>query len=201
MNRLIATAIEQAHQLGTSGAPFPDDDVVLIVRAQGARLVDREMPVETSTARPRKHLRNNGTTTTEVVRPVRPPVVPDPAHNARFDAGARLLTLKSFLSANAIRSTNSTSGIDWCSSNNSTPCAVGHISVPVLVAAMGGNTGLRDNEMVYEMATSRDKDFVIVEGATHNIAPCTECETRPGQYSNSTRNFFNYVARWMRGRF
>jgi hypothetical protein len=127
--------------------------------------------------------------------------VPDPAQNARFDAGARLLTLKSFLTANAIRSTNSTSGIDWCSSNNSTPCAVGHIRVPVLVAAMGGNTGLRDNEMLYEMATSRDKDFVVVEGATHNIEPCTECETRPGQYGNSTRNFFNYVTRWINARF
>ena len=95
------------------------------------------------------------------------------------------LTLKSFLTANAIRSTNSMTGIDWCSSNNSTPCAVGQIARPLLVAAMGGNTGLRDNEMLYEMASSRDKDFFVVEGATHNIEPCTECESRKGQYGNA----------------
>ena len=50
---------------------------------------------------------------------------------------------------------------------------------------MGGNTGLRDNEMLYEMAASRDKDFIVVEGATHNLEPCTECEA--GKDSSATR--------------
>jgi hypothetical protein len=124
-----------------------------------------------------------------------------PAGNRLFAGGARLLTLRSFLTTNAIRSTHSMTGVDWCSSNSSTPCAVGQIGVPVLVAAMGGNTGLRDNEMLYEMAASRDKDFVAVEGANHNMLPCTECETQKNQYGNATRNFFNYVARWMNSRF
>jgi hypothetical protein len=92
-------------------------------------------------------------------------------------------------------------GIDWCSSNSSTPCAVGKISVPLLVAAMGGNTGIRDNEMLYDMAASKDKDFIVVEGATHNIEPCADCETRKGEYGNVTKNFFNYVAKWITSRF
>jgi pimeloyl-ACP methyl ester carboxylesterase len=150
MNRLIASAVDQASRLGTGGAPFP---------------------------------RMN------------------PEGNRLFDGGARMLTLRSFLTTNAIRSTDAVKGIDWCSSNNSTPCALGEIGVPILVAAMGGNTGLRDNEMLYEMAASRDKDFVVVEGATHNIQPCTECETRKDQYGNVKRNFFNYVVRWMNSRF
>ena len=29
----------------------------------------------------------------------------------------------------------------------------------------------------------------------------TACETVPGQYSNSQRNFFDYVARWIDARF
>jgi hypothetical protein len=201
MNRLIALAIEQANRLGTAGAPFPDDNLFLIVRAQGARLSDPETFAGTATAEPRKHLKNDGRIVTEIVRPVRPPARPEPANNARFEGGARLPTLRSFLSANAIRSTDSISGIDWCSSNSSTPCAVGQIAVPVLVAAMGGNTGLRDNERLYDMASARDKDFVVVEGATHNIEPCTECETRKGQYGNATKNFFNYVTRWIGSRF
>ena len=198
MNRLIASAVDQAHRLGGPGAPFPDDNVFLIVRAAGARLADNEAG---STVEPRKHLKNTGAIVTEVVKSSRPPAATDPAQNATFDGGARLLTLRSFLTGNAIRSANSMTGIDWCSSNSSTPCAVGQISVPLLVAAMGGNTALRDNEMLYEMAASRDKDFIVVEGATHNIGPCTECEARPGQYGNATKNFFNYVAKWIGARF
>jgi pimeloyl-ACP methyl ester carboxylesterase len=201
MNRLIAAAIAQASQLGSDRGPFPDDNAFLIVRAQGARLVDSETVAETATIKPRKLLRNNGSTVTQIVQSVRPAVRPNPAQNATFEGGARLLTLKSFLTANAIRATHSMTGLDWCSTNNSTPCAIGQIGVPLLVSAMGGNTGLRDGEWLYEMAASRDKDFFILEGATHNIDPCVECETRKGEYSNSARNFFNYVRDWMNARF
>ena len=201
MNRLIAAAVARASQLGSDRGPFPDNDLVLIVRGQGARLVDSETLAATATSRPRKLLKNNGSIVTEIVRSVRPPVRPNPAQNATFDGGARLLTLKSFLTANAIRSTNSMTGIEWCSSNNSTPCALGQISVPLLVSAMGGNTGIRDNEWLYEGATSRDKDFFVLDGATHNMEPCVECETRKGEYSNVVRNFFNYLRDWMNQRF
>ena len=201
MNRLIAGATAAASQLGTDRGPFPDDNVVLIVRAAGARLADADVVADTATASPRKLLRNNGAIATQIVRTVRPPSKPNPALNGTFEGGARLLTLKSFLTANAIRATNSMTGVDWCSSNNSTPCAVQHISVPLLVSAMGGNTGIRDNEWLYEQAASRDKDFFVLEGATHNIDPCTECETRKGEYGNSVRNFFNYLRDWINTRF
>lgn len=201
MNRLIATAAARASQLGSDRGPFPDNDLVLIVRGQGARLVDSETLAETATSKPRKLLKNNGSIVSEIVRSVRPPGRHNPAQNATFDGGARLLTLKSFLTANAIRSTNSMTGIDWCSSNSSTPCALAQIGVPLLVSAMGGNTGIRDNEWLYEGAASRDKDFFVLDGATHNMEPCVECETRKGEYSNVVRNFFNYVRDWMNQRF
>jgi pimeloyl-ACP methyl ester carboxylesterase len=199
MNRLIGMAIEQATKLGTPAAPFPDDNAFLIVRASGARLIDSAE--STATTEPRKLLKNNGAVVTEIVKSSRPPATAAPQQNATFNGGARLLTLRSFLTANAIKSTNSLTGIDWCSSNSSTPCAVGKINVPLLVAAMGGNTGIRDNEMLYDMAVSKDKDFIVVEGATHNIEPCTDCETRKGEYGNVTKNFFNYVAKWITTRF
>ena len=201
MNRLIAAAANQAAQLGTPRAPFPDDNIFFIVRASGARLVDASTRADSSTSQPRKLMKNNEKIVTEVVQPVRPVTPAQAALNSQFEGGARLLTLKSFLTANAIRSTNAMTGIEWCSSNNSTPCAVGSIGVPLLVAAMGGNTSLRDNEMLYEMSVSRDKDFIVVEGATHNIEPCAECGTHKGQYGNATRNFFNYVSRWISSRF
>jgi pimeloyl-ACP methyl ester carboxylesterase len=201
MNRLIATAAAAATKLGTDRAPFPDDDAFLIVRASGARLPDEDVVADTATVSPRKLLKNNGSIATQIIRTVRPFAAPNPLTNGTFESGARLLTLKSFLTANAIRSSNAMTGVEWCSTNNSTPCAVQQIAVPLLVSAMGGNTGIRDNEWLYEQAASRDKDFFVLEGATHNIEPCTECETRKGEYNNCVRNFFNYVRDWINNRF
>src|SRR5207247_2295594 len=86
------------------------------------------------------------------------------------------------------------------STNNSTVCAVQSISVPVLFAAMGAHYFIRDNERQYDMARSKDKDLIVIEGANHGLTPCTRCEQTPGQYSNTVKNFFDYVAKWMNDR-
>ena len=72
---------------------------------------------------------------------------------------------------------------------------------PTLVTAMGAHYFIRDSEIHYEKSASRDKDFIVIEGATHGISPCTACETTPGQYANSEKNFFDYVTRWVAARF
>jgi hypothetical protein len=41
--------------------------------------------------------------------------------------------------------------------------------VPILGAADGEFYLMRDNEIHYELAASRDKDFIVVEGADHNM--------------------------------
>jgi hypothetical protein len=140
---------------------------------------------------------------TEVVKSVR---VADPElaqDNATYDIGTLKVSVRSFLSSNAIRATHSIdyNQIDWCTSNNSTPCAIEKISIPMLIAAMGGHYFIRDSEMFYERAKSTDKDFIVIEGATHGFGTCTACEQFPGQYSNATRNFFDYVRDWINARF
>ena len=52
-------------------------------------------------------------------------------------------------------------------------------------------------EIHYEIAASKDKDFVVIEGPTHAITPCTACEKIPGQYSNATKNWADYMKRWI----
>ena len=61
--------------------------------------------------------------------------------------------LSFFLSA-AIRATNSMDGVVWCSTHNSVPFAVQHISVPILITGMQGNYFMRDDEIHYELAAS-----------------------------------------------
>jgi pimeloyl-ACP methyl ester carboxylesterase len=201
MNRLIASALQKMQQIQRDGSPYPDDDVFLVVRGEGARLMELDPSIHHSTSKPQKLLRNDGSIVTQIVESVRPAGSITPARNASFNGGTRLLTVRSFLSANAIRATDSMDGIDWCSSNNSTPCALQSISVPVLITAMGGHYFIRDNEIHYEMAASKDKDFVVIEGATHGITRCAACEKTPEQYSNVTRNWADYVQRWINARF
>ena len=154
-----------------------------------------------STARPEKLLRNDGSVKTEIVHSVAVSQPDLAVTNRAFDTGTKLFTLKSFLSANATRATNSRDGIDYCSSNNSTTCAVQSISVPVLFAAMGAHYFIRDNERHYDMAASKDKDFIVIEGALHGFGPCTACEHEKGQYSNTVRNLFDYIRDWTNKRF
>jgi hypothetical protein len=66
---------------------------------------------------------------------------------------------------------------------------------------MGGHYFIRDSEEFFDMAASRDKDFVVIEGATHNGTTCTRCERTPGQYANATKNLFDLMQRWTKERF
>ena len=201
MNRLIDAARQRLAAMTRGADAYPDDDVFPIVRGEGARLMEIDPSVHHATKERRKLIRNDGSVVTQIVESVRPVGRGSEALNAAFGTGTRLLTLRSFLSANAIRAKDSMDDIDWCSSNNSTPCALQHISVPLLVTAMGAHYFVRDNEIHYEMAASKDKDFVVIEGATHGIRACTACERTPGQYGNSVRNFFDYVSGWIKARY
>jgi len=201
MNRLIDLARSRQAAMKARTDPYPDDDVFPIVRGELARLMEIDPSVHHATRRPEKLLKNDGTVSTQIVESVRPVGRGSEALNAAFATGTRLLTIKSFLSANAIRARDSMDDIDWCSSNNSTPCALKSVTIPLLVTAMSGHYFVRDNEIHYEVAASKDKDFVVIEGATHGLQPCAACEKTPGQYANATRNFFDYVARWIGQRF
>jgi hypothetical protein len=210
MNRLIDEALEIVRRMEKGEYPYPDDADFPVPRAGRALggagqagLFHLDPSVFCCTLEPRKLLKNDGSIVTEIVKSVR---VPDPElaqDNATYDIGTLKVSVRSFLSSNAIRATHSIdyNQIDWCTSNNSTPCAIEQISIPMLIAAMGGHYFIRDSEMFYERAKSADKDFIVIEGATHGFGTCTACEQFPGQYSNATRNFFDYVRDWINARF
>jgi hypothetical protein len=211
MNRLIDIARDKLDRIKRNAYGYPDDDIMIIPRGGNpgagagadARLFVTEPDIAAinSTARPVKLLRNDGTVANEIVKSV---FVANPGvarGNVRFRTGTKVFTLRSFMSAQAVRAKNAVDDIDYCSTNNSTVCAVQSISVPVMFAAMGAHYFIRDNELQFEMAHSKDKDFVVIEGATHGFTPCAPCETSPGQYSNTVRNLFDYMANWLNERF
>jgi hypothetical protein len=209
MNKFIDEALAKRALIEAGVYRYPDNDIIIIPRAGGtfaggggnANLQQLDLSVHHSTVKPQKLLKNDGSIAKQIVESVRVASPELAQTNATFDSGTKIFTITSFLSANAIRSTHSLDDIDWCSSNNSVPCAVQRISVPVLFTAMGAFYFIRDNEIHYDMATSGDKDFVVIEGALHGFTPCTACEQFPGQYSNTVKNLFDYVAAWINARF
>jgi hypothetical protein len=210
MNTLIDTAVAGLEK-GKAGGLFTDDDV-LVIRGGGNPgsgdagraflfVMDPSIPALATTVRPEKLLKNDGTIATQIITSVKA-ADPDLVKNNRtFDHGTKVYTWRSFLSSNAVRAKDSVEDIDFCSSNNMAACAVKSISVPILIAAMGAHDFVRDDEKMFDATSSKDKDFITVEGAVHGFTPCKRCETTPGQYSNTMKNLFDYTASWINKRF
>ena len=202
LNRLIDEALDIQQAIAAGKYPYTDDAPFIIGRSTSAKLFTLDTSILHSTVSPRALLKNDGSIDdTHIVESVRLPVPANAEANDTFDDGGKLLTVKSFLSTNAIFSTNSIDGIDYCSSNDSTPCNVQQVSVPVLFNAMGAYYFIRDNEIHYDLAKSQDKEFIVIAGLVHGITPCNECPGGP--YNNSQKNFYDHVASWLNkpGRF
>ena len=206
MNRLIALASKQWQEIQEGKGPYPDDAPFNSFGFDGARLLSLDLSIRHTTIRPAKFLKNDGTIVTEIVPSMAPPRPELAKANQTFHEGTQGgLTLKSFLSSNAIRATDSMDEkkMDLCSTNNSTPCMLQSVNAPLLIAAMQASFQnlVQDMEVNYSYAKSQDKDLIVVEGATTNITPCNNCGGSPGQYSNVTKNFFDYAAKWINARF
>ena len=209
LNRWIDRALLMRRLMKEGKWTYPDNDAIIIPRGndRSTNIFAMDTSILCCTTRPQKLLKNDGTIVTQVIKTVRPPDTSRAKMNGTFGdgsfnlGGTRVLTLTSFLSANAIRATDSLdySKIDWCSTNISVPCALKTITVPVLIAAMQGHYFITDSEYFLDTAKSADKEFITIEGASHGLTPCRDCEGGP--YNNSVKNLFDYVAKWINARF
>jgi len=87
--------------------------------------------------------------------------------NATFDDGAKDLTVTSFLSANAIRATDSLDNDQMIGAPAITPRhgALRVITKPLLITNMGAHYFMSDGEYFLSQAKSSDKDFITIEGS------------------------------------
>jgi hypothetical protein len=210
LNRWIDKALLIRQLMKEGKWTYPDNDSFVIPRGndRSTNIFAMDTSVLCCTKRAHKLLKNDGTIVTQIIKTVRPPDTTRAKMNGTFgdtsfnNGGARVLTIKSFLSANAIRSTNSLDydKIDWCSTNISVPCALKNaITVPLLIGAMQGHYFITDSEYFMDIAKSKDKDFFALEGAVHGFTPCNECAGGP--YNNSVKNLFDYVSKWVNERY
>lgn len=197
---LIARAQTQEAAMKAAGMTNAYQDIILVPTTSTTAWLSRMDPDidgARSTARPERLLRNDGTFVTQKITSVG-------VTTARGD-GKKLETqtfyIPAYLSSHATRAKDSQGDIDYCSSNDSSICAAGFVSVPAMIAAMGGYLFVRDGERLYDNTASNDKEFFVLEGAVHGFTPCEACAATPGQYGNSVKNLFDYIKRWVDKRF
>ena len=191
MNRLIDLASDRLQQINDGKDIYTDDAPFDIPGFDNARLLSLDLTVRHTTVQPEKLLKNDGTIVTQIIESIAPPRPELAQLNSTFSQGARGgLTVRSFLSSNAIRATNSMdeNQIDLCSSNNSTPCMLQQVKAPLLAAANQASFQnlIQEVEINYLYSNSKDKDFIVVEGATTGVTPCTNCALPASAYSNVT---------------
>jgi len=92
-------------------------------------------------------------------------------------------------------------GVDWNSSNTSTPANLAGVRVPLLIMGMTGFYWMVVQETFYDYASSQDKTLVFVEGASHGATPCRACKSTPGEFGDTVKRAFDYAADWLRDRF
>jgi hypothetical protein len=206
MNRLIEVAQRQLKQIESGNALYSDDAPFNIPGFDNARLMSLDSTIRHTTAQPQRLLKNDGTVVKQLVESVAPARPELAKLNRTFGEGARGgLTVRSFLSSNAIRSTDSMDEkqIFLCSSNNSTPCMLQSVSVPLLAVAHQASFQnlIQEVEFNYLSTRSNDKDFIVIEGSMTSIGACTNCATPASEYSNAKKNFFDYAAKWIKVRF
>lgn len=210
MNDWIDRAQHEQALIAEGNWRFPDDDSIIVAAAGGsvagggneAAIFKPDNQIWCCTIKPEKVLTNSGAVVTENYTSVRLPDPSDYPGILSFDTGSKNLTVTSFLTANAIRATDALdyNRIDWCSTNDSVPCAIAHFKQPVLMIGMGAYYFFPDMERYYlNYSASPDKTFVIAAGLVHGLTPCGNCPGGP--YDNMENNLWNYIASWISARF
>jgi pimeloyl-ACP methyl ester carboxylesterase len=195
MRGLIDQAQKQQAAIKAGGLTRANGDMILIPSTKASGWISRlDSDVEgaRNTIRPEKLLKNDGSIVTQMINSVAVTTAPADLKTLH----THFYTAKAFLMAHAIRAQDSQGDVDYCSTNSASICAVQSVSVPALVTSMGGYMFVRDGERLFDHAASKDKDFIVIEGALHNFTGCTACEKTPGQYGNSIKNLFDYVRDW-----
>jgi len=210
-NYLIKAAQDRMDAINAGKGHYSDNEPFF---APGAGLADVNLYAQD--LRLMSHTRNawpllhaDGSITTQIVRSVRVPAK-QTSLTRSFRDGALRSTVRGFLKMYSIRTTDdygydedSVHGVDWSSNYSNPPGNVQSIISPLLVMGMTGHWEYLASETIFEDAKSADKTLIFVEGASHDLTTCKECEKYPGQFGDTRKNTYDQIDRWLsqKGRF
>jgi len=209
-DRNLRWAQQELAAIESGASQYPDDEPMIIPRNY-VQIWNLDLDLLSQTKGQYNLITPNGVTHGPI-RTVRVAggVNGDPAKvNFQYaGAGTFSITVRSFLSTYAVRTSgplmithNDIQGIDWASSNTSTPSNLEGVHVPALQIAGTGWYWAVPSEIEFNHLASADKELIYVEGMEHALDTCKACEQYPGQYGDAGAEAFDYIAAWTRSRF
>jgi hypothetical protein len=183
-------------------ANFTDDEPLTVAGAANsgpeARLYDTDLNLLAHTKASHQLLKPDGTTANVVIRSTRAPAPEVNVGQFATCCEKVRYTVRRFLGNDAVRTTpdfaftaDDIIGVNWQSSNTSTPANAEHITVPTLVMANGCSAFVVPGEVVFNHLVAKDKSYVAVEGANHDFAPC-----KP-EYGDTAKRAFDFLDSWL----
>lgn len=193
----VEAALARLKEIKAGNGFYKDDEPFIVpggAGSAGARLLQADVKILSHTKATHPLLKSDGTVATQIVKSVRPPS----ARAAGIGIYQPATSVRRYLASSALRTTqeygmaeDSISGIDWASSSTSAPTNIEGITMPLLIMAMSCHYFLVLDEIIFDHAGSKDKQYAIVEGAAHVFSPC-----RP-QYGDTVKTLFDYVDTWL----
>jgi hypothetical protein len=213
--RLVKRATARLSAIAAGQGMYLDDEPFPF-HCGNARIWRADLSLLAATRQPRLLLHADGSRTEQIVHSMRPPSAAPSANtppanqdgSRTYATGMYGVSVRQFLSTHAIRTTanyaiteSSIDGIVWESSKTSTIPNIRGVTVPLLILAMTGHYFVAPDEFIYECAASSDKQLAYVEGASHALTPCRDCEQFAGQYGDTVKTAFDHMGAWLNERF
>lgn len=201
-NAVIDQAIARVKLLDQGKGEFTDDETFLIPGAVNTRsaasLHRTDLSILSRTKRPHILLKADGSKPEVIVQSIRPATGQQNAQAIDACCTEGNYTVRQFLANDAVRTTkdfalteNDVLGVDWKTSNTSTPANAAGITAPTLVLTMTCFQFVVPSEIVYDQLAAKDKTYAAVEGAEHTFTPC-----KP-EYGDTKQRAFDFVASWL----
>ncbi|KAJ5630265.1 uncharacterized protein N7484_010365 [Penicillium longicatenatum] len=189
-NDIISYAQDRLAKIESGKTGLTDDEPFYITNAAYGTMNNKFFPQDLNyiahTTYPWKLLHKDGKITNQIVHTVRVPVNFE-SYATSYMQGALKTTIRRFLGTFAIRAgddfeimADGFKGIDFASNQFSPSESIKGVVVPLLNMGMTGHWEYLNAEKIHLNAASNDTDIAFVDGATHMIATCLECEKYPG---------------------
>ncbi len=209
--RMIDEALKRLEAINAGRGTFRDDEPWIAAGASQIAPCNRLFPQDTRYLSRTKNawplIHPDGSITVGVVPCLRKPRRLMPV-TGMYGFGGMAMSVRQYLSGSAVRTTEDFGydethiyGVDWDSCYCCTPGNVKGIHAPTLIMGMTGSYEFLAAELIYENSPAQDKSIAFVEGASHMLTPARECEEYPGQFGDTVRTLFDYVADWIEKRF
>lgn len=206
-NRILNYAQERLKSIKAGQGKYDDDEPFTIPAAvyigTNNLYITQDTRALHHTTHPWTLLQKNGTTK-KVVTSVRTPSTFKDVSKSWQDAALKT-TIRRYLSTLAVRASDNfdikadnLEGVDYDSTQMAPISSIKGVTVPLLTMGMTGHYEYLNAEKIHLAArNSNDTAIAFVEGAQHTIDTCTDCESYPGEFGNTTTTCFNYVADWL----